>query len=82
MGVRVCAPKRSDTVKGKLLNASRICITKRVKHHSSITEVRKFKKIGRIVPHVPCNSDSMTFTCSGLHPSGSCGTSSFQNIMS
>jgi hypothetical protein len=82
MGVHVYAPKRSDTIKGKSLNASRIHITKRVKHHSSIAEVQKFKKIGRIVPHVPCNSDSTTFTCSGLHPSSSCGTSSLQNIMS
>jgi hypothetical protein len=36
---RVCAcilPKRSDTIKGKPLNASRIRIIKRVKHHSLI----------------------------------------------
>jgi hypothetical protein len=82
MGVHVCAPKRSDTVKGKLVSASRICITKRGKHHSSIKEVCKFKKIERIVPHVPFNSNSATFTCSRFHPSGSCGASSFQNIMS
>jgi hypothetical protein len=57
MSVRMYAPKRLDIIKRKSLNASRIRIIKHVKHHSSITEVRKFKKIGRIVPHVPCNSD-------------------------
>jgi hypothetical protein len=32
--VHAYSPRRSDTIKGKSLNASRICITKRVKHHS------------------------------------------------
>jgi hypothetical protein len=57
MSVRMYAPKRLDTVKIKSLNASRICIIRHVKHHSSITEVRKFKNIRRIVPHIPCNSN-------------------------
>jgi hypothetical protein len=57
MIAHVYAPKRSDVVKIKSLNSSRICIIKRDKHHSSIMEVWKFKKIRRIVPHVPCNSD-------------------------
>jgi hypothetical protein len=75
-------PKGRNTVIRKSLNASRICIIKSFKYHSSIMEARKFKEIGMTVPYVPCNPDRRRFTCSGSHLLSSYGAFKIQNIMS
>jgi hypothetical protein len=80
--VRMYAPRRSDTVVRKSLNASRICITKCVNYHSSIMEAGEFKEIGMIVLHILCNSDRCCFMHSRLHPTSSCDALSLQGILS
>jgi hypothetical protein len=80
--MHVCAPERSDIVQRKSLNTSRNHTTERSKCHSLLTEVQKFKRIERITPHVFLQPRSVTLSCSGSHPSISCGMPNFPNIMS
>jgi hypothetical protein len=77
----VYAPRRSDTIVRKSLNASKIRITKCVNYHSSIMEVGEFKEIGMIVLHILCNSNQRCSKRSGSHPTSSCDALILQGIL-
>jgi hypothetical protein len=74
LSMHVYAPKRSDTIVRKLLNASIIFIAKCVNDHSSTMEAGEFNEIEMIILHIPCNSDLWCFMHSVLHLTSSCNT--------